>query len=110
MADAGADGFGIGTSLTSAPVIDFAFDIVELEGKLVAKRGKLGGKKRVWRCPNCLIDIVLPEAESTPKCPNCGGKTELALCQLVKNGKVMGLPSVDEIRDSVLSQLSKISI
>lgn len=110
LADAGADGFGIGTSLTSAPVVDFAFDIVELEGKLVAKRGKLGGRKRVWRCPNCLVDVVLPEAESMPGCPNCGGKTEPALHQIINDGRVVGLPSVDEIRDKVLSQLSKVSI
>src|SRR6059036_1642320 len=44
LSDAGADGFGVGTSVSNAPTIDFALDIVESEGRLVAKRGKLGGK------------------------------------------------------------------
>jgi nicotinate phosphoribosyltransferase len=109
LADAGADGFGIGTSLTSAPVIDFAFDIVELEGKPVAKRGKLGGRKRVWRCGGCLVDAVLPEAEPMPNCPNCGGRMEPALHQIIKEGKILSIPSVDEIRRMVIEQLSKIS-
>ncbi|MDP6459245.1 MAG: nicotinate phosphoribosyltransferase, partial [Candidatus Hydrothermarchaeota archaeon] len=44
------DGFGIGTSISNAKTIDFAMDIIEMEGKPVAKRGKLGGKKEVYRC------------------------------------------------------------
>ncbi|MDO8683704.1 MAG: nicotinate phosphoribosyltransferase, partial [Armatimonadota bacterium] len=34
------DGYGVGTSISNAPVIDFALDIVDIEGKPVAKRGK----------------------------------------------------------------------
>src|SRR3989441_13105615 len=41
-------------------------DIVEKEGKPVAKRGKLGGKKEVWRCDKCLLDYVLLEGEHSP--------------------------------------------
>src|SRR3989442_10958166 len=44
----GADGFGVGTSVSNAPSVDFAMDIVEKEGKSVAKRGKLGGRKKAW--------------------------------------------------------------
>jgi nicotinate phosphoribosyltransferase len=109
LAEAGADGFGVGTSLTNAPTIDFAMDIVELKGKPVAKRGKLGGRKQVWRCPRCLTDVLLPAREPSPRCPNCGGGTKQILIPLVKKGKIVAkLPSVDEIRKRVLAQLGKL--
>src|SRR5207247_8609745 len=49
LAEAGADGFGVGTSLSNAPTVDFAMDIVEREGKPAAKRGQFGGRKDVSR-------------------------------------------------------------
>lgn len=44
-----ADGFGVGGYVSNADPKDFALDIVELEGEPVAKRGKLSGKKAVYR-------------------------------------------------------------
>jgi nicotinate phosphoribosyltransferase len=44
-----ADGFGVGSFVTSADPIDFALDIVERDGEPVAKRGKLSGVKQVYR-------------------------------------------------------------
>src|SRR5262249_28052219 len=35
-----ADGYGIGTYLSNAPVVDFSMDIIEIEGKPQAKKGK----------------------------------------------------------------------
>ena len=46
LSDAGADAFGVGTAVSNAPTIDFAMDIVEIDGKLCAKRGKMVGKSR----------------------------------------------------------------
>lgn len=109
LVEAGADGFGVGTSISDAPVIDFAMDIVEIEGRPVAKRGKLGGRKELWRCKNCLTDTVTPAHAPTPRCPRCGGETEGLLKPLIKNGKLVGkLPKVDAIRRFVLSQLEKL--
>ncbi len=34
-----ADGYGVGTSIANAPVLNFALDIMEIEGKPMAKRG-----------------------------------------------------------------------
>src|SRR5260370_1245202 len=59
LSEAGADGFGVGTSVSNAPVVDFALDIIEKEGKPVAKRGRHGGREEVWRCDKCLLDFVL---------------------------------------------------
>ncbi len=47
-----ADGFGVGSHITDADPVDFALDIVELEGEPAAKRGKLSGAKSVYRTPD----------------------------------------------------------
>ncbi len=110
LSEAGADAFGVGTSVSNAPTIDFALDIIELEGKLVAKRGKLGGKKQVWRCPQCMADNVLPFSSPQPSCPKCGGKTQPMLKPLLKNGKIVAkLPKPLQIRQYTLKQLEKLS-
>jgi nicotinate phosphoribosyltransferase len=111
LGEAGADAFGVGTAVSNAPTVDFAMDIVELEGRLVAKRGKLGGKKQVWRCRECLVDTVLPFDGSKPECPGCGGETEPMLKPLVEGGKIVAeLPMPREIRGYVLEQMKKLSI
>lgn len=111
LSEAGADAFGVGTSVSNAPTIDFAMDIVEKDGQHCAKRGKMSGRKEVWRCPACLLDKVQPYGKPPPKCPKCGGKTEPMLKPLVRKGKIVaGLPKPREIRDYVLKQLQKLSI
>jgi len=110
LSDAGADGFGVGTSITNAPVIDLAMDLVEVEGRPVAKRGKLGGRKKVWRCQECLAMLVRRPEEAAPTCPKCGRKMTEILKPLILKGKPCKLPSVDEIREYVLSQLEKIPL
>ena len=110
LSEAGADGFGVGTSVSNAPVVDFALDIVEKEGKPVAKRGKLGGKKEVWRCDKCLLDYVLLEGEYSPSCSNCGNKTKPLLVKLLESGRPSGpLPAPDKIREHVIDQLRKLT-
>ncbi len=47
-----ADGFGVGSYITNADPVDFALDIVEVDGEPTAKRGKLSGKKAVYRTPD----------------------------------------------------------
>ncbi|MFB6126107.1 MAG: nicotinate phosphoribosyltransferase [Halolamina sp.] len=43
------DGFGVGGYVSNADPVDFALDIVAVDGELVAKRGKLSGAKSVYR-------------------------------------------------------------
>jgi nicotinate phosphoribosyltransferase len=47
-----ATGFGVGGYVSNADPVDFALDIVEIEGEPAAKRGKLSGKKQVYRTPD----------------------------------------------------------
>jgi len=44
-----ADGFGVGSYVANADPLDFALDLVEVDGEPAAKRGKLTGKKSVYR-------------------------------------------------------------
>jgi nicotinate phosphoribosyltransferase len=46
------EGFGVGGYVSNAEPADFALDIVEVDGELAAKRGKLTGKKAVYRTPD----------------------------------------------------------
>jgi nicotinate phosphoribosyltransferase len=111
LCDAGADAFGVGTYISNSPTVNFAMDIVEKDGQLCAKRGKLGGRKEVWRCQKCLADTVLPYDAPQPECPQCRGRTERMLELLVKNGKIVAkLSKPQEIRAQVLKQLEKLSL
>jgi nicotinate phosphoribosyltransferase len=101
LAEAGADGFGVGTALSNAPAVDFAMDIVEREGKPAAKRGKFGGRKDLARCTKCGAFEV-----GAGKCPACGGRMEPALVKVLERGRdAIALPGPDEIRKYVLEQL-----
>ncbi|SEH52347.1 nicotinate phosphoribosyltransferase [Halopenitus malekzadehii] len=44
-----ADGFGVGGYVSNADPVDFALDIVSVGGEPAAKRGKLSGRKQVYR-------------------------------------------------------------
>ena len=101
LAAAGADGFGVGTSLSNAPTVDFAMDIVERDGKPVAKRGKFAGRKELSRCIQCGTFEV-----GTRKCPACGGKVGAAFVKYLDKGRPREkLPDADAIRAYVLEQL-----
>ena len=47
-----ADGFGVGGYVSNADPVDFALDIVEIDGEPISKRGKLPGRKQVYRTPD----------------------------------------------------------
>ncbi len=106
--EAGATGFGVGTSLSNAKTIDYAMDIVEIEGKPMAKKGKFGGAKKVYRCKECGKFFVKYKNDELDRCPVCGGEVENLMKPYLINGKpVEEYPTVDEIRDYVLQQLKK---
>ena len=103
---AGADGFGIGTSLSNAPTIDFACDIVEIEGKPVAKRGKFGARKEPLRCPKDGTYEV-----GVSKCPACGGSMKPAYVQYLDRGDPAAeLPSLGEIRNRVIAEVDRATL
>ena len=100
------DGYGVGTFISNAPVVNFSLDIVEIEGEPIAKRGKESGRKKLVRCPRCYTSRVLPQREPEGDCP-CGGKFENLTQPLIQEGEVTyPLPSPQELRGYVLEQLS----
>ena len=104
------DGYGIGTAVSNARVIDFSMDIVEVEGKPLAKKGKSSGSKRVLRCTKCYGDKVIPFTEKLKQC-ECGGKYDELLIHLIGKGKVKEkLPSPQKIRHYVLGELENYSL
>ena len=112
-ARAGADGFGVGSAVSSAPAVDFALDIVEIEGRPVAKRGKLSWKKQVWRCKECLSTRVTRRSVNDhPDCPEGHGKMVLLSREFLEKGRLVGpyLPKPIEIRESVLGQLELVEL
>lgn len=106
---AGVDGFGVGTAISNAPTVNFAMDLVEMNGAPCAKRGKFGGRKAPWGCPRCLGIRVLPTAERGLRCLACRGKMEPLFRLYLKKGKRVGkLPPVDQLREKVLDQLERL--
>lgn len=99
------DAFGVGTCISNAPVVDFAMDIVEVEGRPVAKRGKWSGAKDALWCSSCGGREVVPMAHNLKKCA-CGGFYETLYADLLKDGKIVAvLPKPREIRARVLERL-----
>lgn len=105
-----ADAFGVGGSIASAKPVDFSLDIVEVEGRPITKRGKLSGRKQVYRCENGHYHRV-PAEKKLDKCPVCGAKVEPLLKPLIENGEMVAeLPKAREIREYVLEQAKKFNL
>jgi nicotinate phosphoribosyltransferase len=101
-----ADAYGVGTSIASAPVLNFALDIMEIEGRAMAKRGKWSGAKDVLRCRACRITVVVPSGKPPAPCA-CGGAWEPVLKPLLSGGRIVrDLAPPRTIRDFVLDQLT----
>ncbi len=104
------DGYGVGTSIANAPVPNFALDIMEIEGRPMAKRGKWSGAKEVYRCRGCRETIVVPARERPAPCA-CGGAREALLKPLLASGRIVrDTPPPRTLRDFVLEQLAGISL
>lgn len=101
-----ANAYGVGTAIGNAPVLDFALDIVEIEGEPVAKRGKRSGAKQLYVCRECGDRLIRPWGQPLERCRACGGAMEPKLVQFLEEGElVRQLPPPQQIREYVLSQL-----
>ena len=104
------DAYGIGTSISSAPVVDFSMDIMEVEGKPLAKRGKWSGSKRVLRCKKCSSPLIVPNNKKKHKC-RCSGSFNDILNPFVSNGKItQKTRPAKNIRSFVLKQTKHMEI
>jgi nicotinate phosphoribosyltransferase len=108
------DGYGVGTWISGAPVVDFSMDIVEIGGVPRAKRGKWSGAKQVLRCAVCHEDDVVPlhKAEEWPDaCPDCGADLEPLLIPWMSDGQPVG-PQLEpaEIRERTLERIAAFDV
>jgi nicotinate phosphoribosyltransferase len=87
-----ADGFGVGGHVSNADPVDFALDIVEVDGELAAKRGKLSGAKEAYRTPDGGHHVGLRGADA----PANG---EALLEPLVRDGEVVREFDLDAAAD-----------
>jgi nicotinate phosphoribosyltransferase len=77
-----AEGFGVGSYVTDADPLDFALDVVEIEGEAISKRGKLSGVKQVYRTADGGHHVGLADREG----PADG---EALLAPLVRDGELV---------------------
>ncbi|RJQ51227.1 MAG: nicotinate phosphoribosyltransferase [Nitrospiraceae bacterium] len=104
------DAYGIGTSISNAPVVDFAMDIMEVDGKPLAKRGKWSGSKRVLRCRKCAASRIAPNDAGKRKC-DCGRNFKDILLPFADNGKLLQKPlPAKKIRSFVQEQVKRLTI
>ncbi len=104
------DGFGVGTCISNAPTIDFALDIVEVEGRPFAKRGKMSGGKQVVRCDACRRGArrIVPEGRAGSERCACGAPMEPLLAPALEGGKIVAVPRPPrELRKRVLDQVAR---
>src|SRR5689334_18938559 len=103
------DAYGVGTSIANAPVVSFALDIMEIEGRPMAKRGKWSGAKQVFRRRGTLDTVVVPGCAGAPA--SSDGAWDQLLKPLLKDGRpARDLPPPRTIRDYVLEQLGPVSL
>jgi len=97
------DIFGVGSAIAGAKPLDFALDIVEMEGRPVAKRGKYGGKKQVYRDWDTLEDKIVLDRGDVEKGADITG--EPLLKPIIKDGKIIKKSSMDDARSLLLKEL-----
>ncbi len=104
-------GYGIGTSISNAPVVDFSMDIVEIDGKPAAKRGKWSGSKSMLVCGQCGLRKIVPKSTGKEKpCP-CGGIFKEMLITVFEEGEQLQEPeSPAKIREGVLWQIKGLAL
>lgn len=99
------NGYGVGTAISNARVINFALDIVEIEGRAITKRGKKAGVKEPWVCEGCGKRQVGLADRQPIRC-GCGGDWAPSLKPILRNGKLVSdLPSPQEVRERALAHV-----
>lgn len=104
------DGFGVGTYVSNGRTIDFSMDIVQVGDRFAAKRGKFSGKKQIYRCMECLKDVIVPWDADIPECEDHGPMDPL-LEPLVEQGTIVrDLEDPQAVRKYVLDQVKSLQL
>jgi len=95
------DAFGIGGAIANAPVIDFALDIVEIDGKPKAKRGKKSGRKQVYELV-CGKHRTLPVGQVPP------ANAVPLIKPSITDGRIVQGPDMQAARKRVIAWISHV--
>lgn len=95
------EGFGVGSYISNADPLDFSLDIVECEGELVVKRGKIGGRRQVYRTPDGGHDVRHVDDD-----PPEGG--EPLLDPLIEDGELVREFDIDAAAERALSDAERV--
>ena len=96
-----ADGFGVGSYVSNADPLDFGLDIVEVDGEPAAKRGKLTGKKSVYRTADGGHHVGLA-AHAGPE------DGESLMDPLVRDGEVVRTVDLDSAIDRTRADAERV--
>lgn len=94
------EGFGIGSYVSNADPINFALDIVEVEGEPAAKRGKLSGAKQVYRTEDGGHHIRLAE--------DGAAEGEALLQPLLRDGEIVREFDLDAAAERCASDATRV--
>ena len=95
------EGFGVGGYVSNADPVDFALDIVEVDGEPAAKRGKLSGAKQVYRTPDGGHHVGLADGEGPPD--------GVALLEpLLRDGEVVRDADLDAAADRCAADAARV--
>jgi len=94
------EGFGVGGYVSNADPVDFALDIVERDGDPCAKRGKLSGKKNVYRTAEGGHEVALAD--------NSAGRGDSLLQPLLRDGDIVREFDLDESREHVREDVDRV--
>jgi nicotinate phosphoribosyltransferase len=103
------DGFGIGTTVSAAPVIDFCCKIVEIQGEggrmiPLAKRGDLAGRKDVFRDPETMCDVVTASDEAPDR------RYVSLLLPLIRDGNVVrDFARLDDLKERTRALVKRVN-
>lgn len=102
-----ADAYGVGTAISNAPVLDYSMDIVEINGRPLAKRGKKSGRKVPCKKRGSNERVILPAQQALAQ-----ANAYVSLyTQLMAEGKVLyQTPAATEIRKTVLEQVEHVDL
>jgi nicotinate phosphoribosyltransferase len=94
------NGFGVGSYVSNADPVDFALDIVEVEGEPTAKKGKLSGVKEVYRTPEGGHNVALAD--------EAGSSGESLLEPVVRDGEVVADFDLDAAAERALQDAERV--
>jgi nicotinate phosphoribosyltransferase len=100
------NGYGVGTSISNSPVVDFALDIVEMDGQPISKRGKYSSRKHLLPNNESLLERqIIPYQSGSSASTN-----DMIQCKITQGKCVVDFPSIEQLQKNVIDQLNFVTL